>query len=445
MTTEADIPVVDRILQLLQHLGIERAHFAGAVPGDWRGLAARHAAHFASLSLVCPTGFERSIVAALASRVLVFHGDEGPTAERVRGAVAGLPDATLMTLPNYTGLLFADVAAERKEEISPALLEFLRRMEQKEPSRAVTTAAESGEIAGLSYRIRGSGPPLVLLPLALAPSQWEPLLPQLSQTFCTITLGGPHLGIMPILEGRGQAPGYVRLVRNVLHEVALRPGEAILDAGCGSGVVDRWIAQHTNRAHAITGVDINRYLLREAESLVERAGLQNVVKFQEGNAEALPFREATFDVGLSITVMEEGDAEQMLTELLRVTKPGGRVAAIVRGDDCPALLTLPLRPEVSAKAARAVGAGVVARGCADASLYPRFHAAGMVQVRKLPQLAVYDDPQNVMAQYYQSRILSALTPDEADDWRAAVTLAEAEGAFVLAVPHHCAIGTKPSS
>jgi hypothetical protein len=66
-----------------------------------------------------------------------------------------------------------------------------------------------------------------------------------------------------------------------------------------------------------------------------------------------------------------------------------------------------------------------------------------MHVRKFPQLAVYDDTQSVMAQYYLSRILSALTPGEADEWRAAVTQAEAQGAFVLAVPHHCAVGTKP--
>ncbi len=443
MMIEAHVPGVDRILQLLKHLGIERAHVAGAMPGDWQGLATTHAARLASLSLVCPTGVDPSAISAIASRVLVVHGDRGPTAERVRTAVARVPDATLVTLADYAGLLFADMAAERRDEIGPALLEFLQRMEQKQPSTISALAPGAGEIAGLSYRIQGSGPPLVLLPLALAPSQWEPLLPQLSQHFCTIALAGPYLGIMPILEGRGQSPGYVRIVRNVLQEVAPRPGETILDAGCGSGVMDRWLAQHTNRAHAITGVDINHYLLNEAETLVRKAGLQDVIRFQEGNAEALPFRETSFDVALSLTVMEEGDADRMLAELVRVTKPGGRVAAIVRGDDCPALLTAPLRAEVQAKAARAVGAGVVERGCADAGLYRRFHAAGLVQVRKFPQLAVYDDAQSVMSQNYQSRIVSALTADEAAEWRAAVAQAEAQGAFVVAVVHHCAIGTKP--
>jgi SAM-dependent methyltransferase len=190
-------------------------------------------------------------------------------------------------------------------------------------------------------------------------------------------------------------------------------------------------------------VDINRYLLREAESLVRRDGVHDVITLREGNAEALPFDENGFDVALSVTVMEEGDADRMLTELVRVIRPGGRVAAVVRGDDCPALLSLPLRAEVHAKAARAVAAGVVEHGCADSSLYWRFHAAGLIQVQSLPQFAIYDDARTAMAQYYQSRILSAVTPDEAEEWRAAVTLAEAQGAFVLGVPHHCAVGTKP--
>jgi SAM-dependent methyltransferase len=235
----------------------------------------------------------------------------------------------------------------------------------------------------------------------------------------------------------------MRIVRNMMEEVALRPGETILDVGCGPGAMARWLAQHTRGAHAITAVDINRYLLQEAEALIQKAEVQDVITLQEGNAEALPFPENRFDVTLSLTVMEEGNADRMLAELVRVTKPGGRVAAIVRGDDWPALFAFSLGAEVQAKAARAVGAGSVEGGCADVSLYQRFHVAGLHQVRKVPHLAVYDNAQSVMAQFYQSRILSALTPDEAIAWQTTVAQAEAQGAFVLSVPHHCAIGTKP--
>ena len=441
--TEPNLPVAERLEQLLTHLGVERAHVVGAVPGDWRGFAMSYAHRLASLSLVCPTGFDPSSVSNMGSRVLVFHGDRGPAAERVRASVARVPDALLVTLSNYAGLPFADVAVERGDEIGQTLLNFIQRLDQKHPTPSVALKAGPGEVAGISYRVAGAGPPLLLLPLSLAPSQWDPLLPLISERFCTIALGGPQLGIMPILEGRGQAPGYLRIVRNVLHEVALQPGEKLLDTGCGSAVIDRWLAHHTRRANSITAVDVNRYLLREAESLVRKEGLQDIITLREGNAEALPFGDNSFDVTLSVTVMEEGDADQMLSELVRVTKPGGRVAAIVRGEDCPALLTTPLRAEVHTKATRAVAAGVVERGCADGSLYRRFHTAGLTQIERLPQLAVYDDPRSAMAQYYQSRILSAITPAEAEEWRVAVIQAEAQGGFVLAIPHHCAVGTKP--
>lgn len=443
MATEAQLPMVDRLLQLFRHLGIERAHVAGALPSDWRGLAATHADRLASLSLVCPAGFDPGAVATVALRTLVFHGDQGPIAERVRAAVGRLPEVTLVTLAGYAGLVFADVAAERGPEIGQALLDFVRGMEQKHPTVMRASGPGAGEVAGLSYRVQGAGPPVVLLPLTLAPSQWEPLLAQLSKHVCTITVAGPHAGIIPALEGRGQAPGFVRMVRTLVEGVALRPGETILETGCGSGVIARWLARHTQGAHRITAVDINRYLLHEAEALAGKAGLRDVITFQEGNGERLPFADNRFDATLSVTVMEEGDADRMLAELVRVTRPGGRVAVIVRGEDWPTQLALPLRAEVMAKAARAMGAGAAEGGCADASLYRRFSAAGLTQVQCVPQLAVYDDPDHIVVQYYQGRLLSALTPAEVEEWQAAMAQARAQRSFVLAVPHHCAIGTRP--
>jgi hypothetical protein len=69
--------------------------------------------------------------------------------------------------------------------------------------------------------------------------------------------------------------------------------------------------------------------------------------------------------------MEEGDADRMLAELVRVTKPGGRVAVIVRAVDMPSWVNLPLSAAVRGKADQPgmVSGGVAAAGCADASLY----------------------------------------------------------------------------
>jgi SAM-dependent methyltransferase len=240
----------------------------------------------------------------------------------------------------------------------------------------------------------------------LAPSQWEPLVPLLSEKYCTITLGGAALGAVAILESRGRAVGYLRIVRTLLEEAQLRPGEAVLEVGCGSGVLDRWLARRTAGAYHITGVEINPYLLREARALARQEGLEGAIDFRDGNAESLPFSANSFDVAMSVTVIEEVHADRMLAEMVRVTKPGGRVAIVARAIDMPFLRNLGLSADLKAKT-EAPGGGVSARGCADASLYRRMHHAGLAQVKMLPQLAVFDHTEPTILEFMQNGLLQS--------------------------------------
>jgi hypothetical protein len=156
--------------------------------------------------------------------------------------------------------------------------------------------------------------------------------------------------------------------------------------------------------------------------------------------------ESSVDVALSFTVMEEGDADRMLAELVRVTKPGGRIAVIVRAVDMPSWVNLPLSAAVRAKADQPgmVSGGVAAAGCADTSLYRCFQAAGLTGLTCFPQFAVLSPAEISRITIFKQRILATLTPEEAADWRPAVAQAEADGTFFIAVPYHCAVGTKPS-
>jgi SAM-dependent methyltransferase len=351
-----------------------------------------------------------------------------------------LTDATIHTLHDYAAQLWSDVVADHREYLATCMLGFLSQKAQGPGTAAVSLPEGESEHAGLFYRIRGAGFPIVLLPLALAPSQWEPLVPLLSRHYCTITVGGPFVGSVASLEGR-LISGYGDVVQRLVEATHLRSGEAVLDVGCGPGPIARWLARQTKGANRIVGTDTNRYLLNEAMTLTRKEGLADVITFQEGNAEALPFPSDSFDATLSCTVLEEGDANQMLSELVRVTKPGGRVAVIVRAMDMPWWVNLPLDAAVKASVEARMGSGVIPQGCADASLYRRMLDAGLDQVQMFPQLATYTKGEPLQGR--AGRVLSLLRPEQLPACRDAMAQAEADGTLFVAEPFHCAVGTKP--
>jgi SAM-dependent methyltransferase len=244
------------------------------------------------------------------------------------------------------------------------------------------------------------------------------------------------------LEERGRS-GYIAIVRNLLDALAIRPGEQVLELGCGSGVIMRELARRTAGANPLIGVDRSPYLLGEAQKLAAHEGLTDRIEFRQGIGEALPLPADFADVALSSTVAEEGDAELMLSELVRVTKPGGRVGVIVRAIDRGCWVNLPLDSALKAKVEMPgmIGGGMSPQGCADASLYTRFHALGLKELRGFPQLVTVR-PGSPRVARYQQQILAALTPAETEAWHKAVAQAQGDGTFFFAQPFHCAVGTK---
>ncbi len=444
-TTTATNPVEDRPVEaclaaLLDRLGIASAHFAGRGSADLAGFAARYPERIASLTVLCPAVLDPPTLAPLAGRVLVVTGDHGAGPRRVQAALPDLPQATAVVLADYAGLTWSDIALERGDSIEAAMREFLRRCDGLP---ATTLPEQEGEIAGISYRVRGAGAPLVLLPLDLSPGQWEPLIPALSARYCTITLGGALLGSVASLEERGRS-GYMGIVRGLLDALAIRPGESVLEVGCGSGVIMRELARRTSGANPLIGRDMSPYLLREARALARREGLIDHVDFGEGRAEALPLADGAVDVALSSTVFEEGDAELMLSEIVRVTRPGGRVGIVVRAIDMPFWVNLPLDPALKAKvdAPGIIGGGAAPNGVADLSLYRRLAALGLTGLKCFPQL-VSVVPGQPRLERYQQQILAALTPAETETFQQAVAAAERDGTFFIAQAYHCAVGAKP--
>jgi SAM-dependent methyltransferase len=439
MTDPQSTPT-NRLLALMQHLGLARAHIATQVPADIAGLAAGHAERLGGVVLCVPTRLDPTPFAGLADRLLLIAGERGLTPEVTARAAERLPGARRHMLAGYDAPGWADVAAERTEELAEHMQAFLSGIAADNPRRIEA----EGSHAGITYRVEGRGPALLLLPFFLAPSQWTPVIPLLSRRFTVVTLGGVHLGGVAALEDRARAPSYQAMFRTLVDLMAPQPGERILDVGCGAGSLDRLLARRLGRASPITAMDVNPFLLAEAAVLAKADGLDGAIRFERGSAEALPFPDRSFDHAFSVTVLEECDADRALGEMVRVVRPGGRVAVAVRAIDVPQWWTLEL-PEPIRRKVEVPPQSVAARGVADRGLYARLRAAGLVELTCCPATITLDRPDGPIWRYREDHVLSLLAPEELATWHAARATAAAAGALINAHVLHAAVGVRPAS
>jgi SAM-dependent methyltransferase len=448
MMTSPISSAADRVETLLGHLGLQRVHVAACMSGDWRSFITALGDRFCSLTLVNPH-LNKGIpdhLDAFRPRCLVVTGDQGAPGKRARDLASRFAHGEVFQLGNYFSPAWADIIADHTADIANAVGDFLTRAEREcgAPTALAAVGVGEGEIAGLRYRIQGQGPAILLLPLSLAPSQWEPLVPQLSKRYTVIVLGGEHLGIIPLLEGRAKS-GYGELIAHVLDRTALERGERVLEVGCGSGAVTRAVAARLGGTTAVTAVDINPYILSEARALARNRGLSDAIEFGLANAEALPYPDARFDVAVCTTVLEEGDADQMLRELVRVTRPGGRIAVATRAIDVNWWTSIPVARELKSKIEAVgpfTGAGVGERGCADASLYRRLIKVGVALTMMGPQFAIYRDGERLAD--VLDRLVGVLSESDARPCRDAIEQAKIDGSLLVAEPFHCAVAKKKS-
>jgi demethylmenaquinone methyltransferase/2-methoxy-6-polyprenyl-1,4-benzoquinol methylase len=126
-----------------------------------------------------------------------------------------------------------------------------------------------------------------------------------------------HVGRMLDL---GSGPAYRKWA---IRRAGLRPGMRLLDVATGTGLLARGAVNVVGKSGRVVGVDPSRGMLREAQKALPSSPLV------QGRAEALPFRDRSFDMlSMCFALRHVPDLDVAFGEYCRVLKPGGRLLVV---------------------------------------------------------------------------------------------------------------------
>ncbi len=136
-----------------------------------------------------------------------------------------------------------------------------------------------------------------------------------------------------VLRQAGQYDFFSRLVglgvnqsnsRMVVEMAGIKPGDSVLDVGCGTGNLTLTAKPRVGPTGTVTGIDASPEMIEKARSNSKQTGL--AAEFQVGLIEKIPYPAANFDVvinRLMIHHLPDDLKRRGLAEILRVLKPGG--------------------------------------------------------------------------------------------------------------------------
>ena len=130
-------------------------------------------------------------------------------------------------------------------------------------------------------------------------------------------------------------------VGNPVRHAALKPGEIVLDVGCGAGLDSLLAARAVGPSGRVIGLDLLEEMCERGRAHAKEAGVDGWTEFVQGEMEDIPLPDASVDVVISNGVINLSPRKsRVLAEIRRVLRPDGRlaVADLTVNDELPSEL-----------------------------------------------------------------------------------------------------------
>jgi ubiquinone/menaquinone biosynthesis C-methylase UbiE len=137
-------------------------------------------------------------------------------------------------------------------------------------------------------------------------------------------------GVEELFERRARMTG--------LELLRVRPGERVLELGCGAGGALVPLARAVGSAGRVVGLDLSPGMLRMAASRIGRAGLADTAELVVADATSVPFADASFDalfMSFTLELFDTPEIPHVLAECRRVLRPGGRIGVVALSRAAP--------------------------------------------------------------------------------------------------------------
>ncbi|MCK5387048.1 MAG: methyltransferase domain-containing protein [Gammaproteobacteria bacterium] len=138
--------------------------------------------------------------------------------------------------------------------------------------------------------------------------------------------------IIARLESRAKDEVFASLFDKYVPQLMLPPSAQVLEIGCGTGAITRFLAHRDDFSGKAFGVDQSPAFIEAARQFAQEEKVSDRVDFRVGDAHKLDFPPATFDAVFAHTLISHvTDPSEVIREMARVVRPGGTVA-IFDGD-----------------------------------------------------------------------------------------------------------------